>query len=101
MNQELRLKANASMALLEEELVKHKQNIQKLTFELDTQKRRAQTYNEDVERVKRREKELLNSLESETKANYQGMTYSISSLVMQLQARDQSLSTAQNNQQSY
>jgi hypothetical protein len=62
MNQELRLKANANMALLEEELVKHKQTIQKLTFELDTQKRRAQTYNEDVERVKRREKELLNSL---------------------------------------
>lgn len=41
----MRLKANANLAMLEEELVKHKQTIQKLTFELDTQKRRAQTYN--------------------------------------------------------
>jgi hypothetical protein len=42
--------------MLEEELIRHKQTIQRLTFELDSQKRRSQTAAEDVERLKRREK---------------------------------------------
>jgi chromosome segregation ATPase len=82
--QEARLRTNASLSMLEEELIRHKQTIQKLTFELDSQKRRAQTASEDVERYRRREKELTFSLESEGKASYQGLSYSPHALVKQL-----------------
>lgn len=92
----MRMKANSSISILEEELIRHKQTIQKLTFELDTQKRKAHNSLEDIERLKRREKELATSLENETKANYQGMTYSTHALLMQLEARDQELESSIN-----
>lgn len=44
--------------------------MQKLTFELDTLKRKFQSNLEETERLKRREKELMASLETETRANY-------------------------------
>ena len=56
------MKANSSISILEEELIRHKQTIQKLTFELDTQKRKNHNSLEDIERLKRREKELAMSL---------------------------------------
>lgn len=82
--QEVRLKTNTQLSMMEEELIRHKQTIQKLTFELDSQKRRAQTASEDVERCRRREKEMSMSLESEGKATYQGLSYSAHALVKQL-----------------
>lgn len=92
--QETRVRSAAHIGSLEEELVKRNQTIQKLTFELDNLRRKLQTASEQAQRARQRENELSVSLENDTRVAYNGTPYSLSALLLELNARDQELHAA-------
>lgn len=55
-------------------------------------KRKQQGVLEESERLKKRERDLMTNLETETRVNYEGIVYSPNSLLLQLQSRDKELS---------